>query len=85
MCPRDYFTAKKPATAYRLTDNMESFVVVHQSAMEQKLSSGIHKGCPFGGTAVLAHNKSLSKFTHHLITDSHVLLLSDIIPNKVMT
>ena len=36
--------------------------------MEQKFSSGIHKGCPFGGTAVLAHNKSLSKFTHHLIT-----------------
>ena len=57
------------ATAYRLTDSMDNFMVVHQSAMEHKLSSGIHKGRPFGGTAVLAH-KSLSKFTHHLITDN---------------
>ena len=57
------------ATACRLTDSMDSFVVVHQSAMEHKLSSGIHKGRPFGGTAVLVH-KSLSKFTHHLITDN---------------
>ena len=57
------------ATAYRLTDSMDSFVVAYQSAMEQKLLSGIHKGRPFGGTAVLA-DKSLSKFTHHLITDN---------------
>ena len=44
-------------------------MVVHQSAMKHRLSSGILRSCPFGGTAVLAHN-SLVKFTHHLITDN---------------
>jgi len=33
------------ATACRFTDSMDSFVVVHRSAMEHKLSSGR----PFGG------------------------------------
>jgi len=42
------------ATAYRLTVSTDSFVVIHKSAVEHKLSSGIHKGRPFGGTGCTA-------------------------------
>jgi len=57
------------ATVHRLTDSMDGYLVLHSSAMEHKLSEGIHLGRPFGGTAVLI-NKRLSKFIHPIVTDN---------------
>lgn len=56
-------------TSCRLYDAMPDFIVVHRSAVEDRLSSGILVGRPFGGTAVLI-KKGICKSTQTLDIDS---------------
>lgn len=45
------------ANCYKLTDSFPNYVVMHSSAMEDKLAAGIRTGRPFGGTAVLIRSR----------------------------
>ena len=51
----------------RITDEFSDFVLYHNSAMEDRMTSSIRRGRPFGGTAVLVH-KRLNKSCHKLCT-----------------
>ena len=57
-------------TSSRLNDFFsESYSCFHSSAMEEKLSSSVYNGRPFGGTGILVRNH-LSKFVMPVATGS---------------
>ena len=51
----------------RISDEFSDFVLYHNSAMEDRMASGIRRGRPFGGTAILVH-KRLNKYCHKICT-----------------
>ena len=55
------------ATCSRLSEELNDYTLYHSSSMEQKITTGISCGHPFGGTAVLVPKK-LAKQTCHLVT-----------------
>jgi len=50
----------------------KTVITYHTSAMEQKFSSGVFSGRPFGGTAVMVHKK-MSRRISQVITDCNRL------------
>jgi len=50
-------------------DNINDFVSVHTSAMEEKLVSNMFTGLPFGGTAILLR-KSLGACSYRIVTNN---------------
>jgi len=58
------------ATCNRLVSAFDDYDVYHTSAMEQKFSSGVFSGRPFGGTAVMVHKK-MSRCISQVITDCY--------------
>ena len=57
------------ATSFRLNDALKDFSVYHTSSIEDKFTTGVYVGPPFGGTAVLVHKKFCSH-SCRVVTDS---------------
>jgi len=55
--------------AVKLDYFSDTYTVYHSSAMQDKIKSGVMSGRPFGGTAILVHNK-LSGCCYRVITDN---------------
>jgi len=56
------------ANSHRLGDISNDFVYFHSSAMEDRLVSGVFRGRPFGGTAILVRSVFANKVS---VVDTH--------------